>query len=244
MVGSILDFDVPVRRRIYLMRHGSVSYFDDEGRPIEPTSVSLNERGREQAAAAGRLFALQSIAFDKVVTSGLNRTVETARHVLDACTAATPAIEAWPELQEIRGGRLADLRDDELRDAFLGAFDGLPAEDARFLGGETIGELIDRVHPQIDRLRADGSWHTALLVLHGGVNRAVLSYALTGQRMLLGGLLQSPACINALDCGLDPRDWIVRYVNLCATDLLQPAERASTMEQLLEQYLKFRRSNG
>ena len=29
------------RRRIYLMRHGSVTYFDKEGRPHQPDSVPL-----------------------------------------------------------------------------------------------------------------------------------------------------------------------------------------------------------
>src|SRR5688500_20253203 len=42
---------------------------------------------------------------------------------------------------------------------------------------------IYRIHPGIERLRQDQSWDTVLLVLHGGVNRAFLSFALTGQRL-------------------------------------------------------------
>ena len=45
------------RRRIYLMRHGNVTYFDESGRPILPEAVPLNEQGRAQAEAAGRVFA-------------------------------------------------------------------------------------------------------------------------------------------------------------------------------------------
>ena len=43
----------PVRRRIYLMRHGEVDYFDAGGRPFRPETVSLNSVGRLQAEAAG-----------------------------------------------------------------------------------------------------------------------------------------------------------------------------------------------
>ncbi|MDB5908052.1 MAG: histidine phosphatase family protein, partial [Massilia sp.] len=191
------------RRRIFLMRHGSVTYFDDSGKPFLPESVALNEQGCVQASAAGRVFAEHQVRFDRVIVSGLARTVETARRVL-AETGQHVAIETWPELEEIRGGRLSAIADADLRDAFTGAFSGMVGADKRFLGGESVGELMDRIHPRIDRLRADPDWDTVLLVLHGGVNCAILSLALTGQRMFLGGLAQSPGCINALDVGPDP----------------------------------------
>ena len=44
------------RRRIYLMRHGSVTYFDENGRPLGSEQVPLNARGEAQALAAGTLF--------------------------------------------------------------------------------------------------------------------------------------------------------------------------------------------
>lgn len=227
------------RRRIYLMRHGSVTYFDDSGKPILPESVPLNETGRLQASAAGAVFAQLGLRFDRVVTSGLPRTVETATRVL-AATGQAIEIEVWPALEELRGGRLSAIADDGLRDAFVGAFEGVVAEDRQFLGGETIGALLDRVLPEIDRLRAATDWETVLLVLHGAVNRAILSYALTGQRLFLGNLSQAPGCINALDVGPDAADWVVRLTNHAPSDLLQPAERETTMEVLYGQYLKFR----
>ena len=70
------------RRRVFLMRHGSVTYFDSAGKPVLPELVPLNEQGREQAAAAGRTYAAAGIRFDRVIVSGLPRTVETARRVL------------------------------------------------------------------------------------------------------------------------------------------------------------------
>jgi probable phosphoglycerate mutase len=227
------------RRRIYLMRHGSVTYFDVEGKPYLPEQVPLNELGRAQATAAGKVFAAQQLHFDRVIVSGLPRTVETATRVL-AETGQRIALEEWPELVELRGGKLSAIPDEQLREAFVGAFDGVVPEHRQFLGGESVGQLIDRVHPCIDRLRQDRDWDTALLVLHGGVNRAILSYALTNQRIFLGNLAQTAGCINAIDVGDHHADWVVRLVNYSPISELQGESRHTTMEVLLEQYKKSR----
>jgi len=227
------------RRRIYLMRHGSVTYFDESGKPIHPETVSLNGQGRAQASAAGQAFAAGNVRFDRVIASSLPRTVETARLVL-AETGQQTVIDSWPELDEFRGGRLAAIPDAELRTAFTGAFEGIAGADQRFLGGESVGELMDRVHPALARLRADPHWDTVLLVLHGGVNCAILSFALTGQRMFLGALAQGAGCINALDVGTADADWVVRFVNYAPPAPLHGDARTTTMEVLYEQYKKSR----
>lgn len=227
------------RRRIYLMRHGSVMYFDDEGKPHLPDLVPLDEAGCVQATAAGKVFATEHVHFDRVIVSDLPRTAETALRVL-AETGQNVALEEWPELREIRGGNLQEILDEQLKDAFLGAFDGIVPEHKRFLGGESVGELMDRVHPCIERLRTDESWDTVLMVLHGGVNRAILSYVLTGQRMFLGHLGQAAGCINVLDVGKAPGDWVVRTINFAPLSLLQSETRDTMMEIYFNQYKKSR----
>lgn len=227
------------RRRVFLMRHGSVTYFDAAGKPVLPEQVPLNELGRTQADAAGAAFAAAGVRFDRVIVSGLPRTVETATRVL-AASGQDIALDTWPELHEIRGGRLSAIPTEELKRAFTGAFEGLVDPEQRFLGGESVGEMMDRVHPAMQKLRADRDWDTVLLVLHGGVNCAILSLALTGQRLFLGGLAQTAGCINALDVGDDPADWVVRFVNYVPPAPLQPESRSTTMEQLFEQYKRSR----
>src|SRR4051812_13645329 len=145
-------YELPKRRRIFLMRHGDVTYFDATGRAIDPINVPLNERGRAEATAAGRAFEAQQIRFDKVIVSGLPRTLETAQRVL-AETAQEIEIDVWPEWEEIRGGRLSNLPPKDFERAFLSVFDGIVPETTAFLGGETIGELMDRVVPPLQRLR-------------------------------------------------------------------------------------------
>jgi broad specificity phosphatase PhoE len=190
---------------------------------VSPESVPLTAAGREQAEAARR--ALAGVEFDLVIASGLPRTIETAELV-----AAGREVESWPELSEWRGGRLDAIPPEELQQAFVGAL-RVTDEAARFLGGESLGEALDRVHPAIARLLAR-DWETALAVLHGGVNRIVLSYALTGARTYFGSFEQAPGCLNVLDIGDD--GWIVRIVNYVPYDPLHPA-RETTMEHLWEQ---------
>jgi probable phosphoglycerate mutase len=214
------------RRRIYLMRHAAVAYFDN-GRPLRPDDVQLTEDGIEQARAAGA--ALASVRFDRVLTSGLPRTVETARLV-----ASDVEMESWPDLRELEGGRLGDIPEDELERTFVHAFHGVVPEDARFLGGETIGSLFDRVLPALEWLLADEDWDVVLAILHGGVNRAILSYALTGGRMFLGGFEQAPGCINVMDVG--ETGWIVRAVNVAPYDPVHLRGRLTTMEELWNQF--------
>lgn len=230
MIGQL-----PQRRRIYLMRHGSVDYFLPDGTPVPPHGVPLNETGRGQADAAGELFAAVGVRFDRVVVSGLPRTVETAERVLAAAGQQCP-ITIDEQLQEIRPGRLADIPRDEVRHAFLGAFQGMVGESARFLGGESIGEMLDRILPRYTELLADNSWQQLLMVLHGGVNRGLLSYTLAGQRCYLGRMEQAPACINVLD--VSSEDSVVRAINLAPTQWLHERERYTTMEKLLAQYLR------
>lgn len=223
------------------MRHGSVTYFTPEGKPVPPEAVPLNEQGVAQAQAAGRLFT--GVRFDRVIASGLPRTVETARLVL-AESGQDLAIEPRAALQEIRSGRLGSIPLSDLQRSFTGVMDGTATLETRFLGGESVGELLARVIPEVDALRTDDTWETLLMVLHGGVNRAIISYLLTGEKRLMGAFEQSPACINVIDVGAAPRDVIFRATNLSPTDWLQHDTRSTTMEALFGQYARYRNRNG
>jgi broad specificity phosphatase PhoE len=106
-------------------------------------------------------------------------------------------------------------------------------ENEKFLGGETIGSLVDRAVPALERLAAEPGWDIALVVAHGGTIRALLSFALTGGRAFLGNFELAPASISILDVG---EDWIVRAVNVTPYDLAHTRTRLRTMEELWDQY--------
>ena len=220
------------------MRHGAVAYFDRDGRPVDPDAVPLTAEGRRQAAAAAAL--LEGVSLDRVVSSDLVRAVETA-----ALVAPTHDVDAWTELREIAGDRFSAIPPDELEREFVGALHGIVPNEKRFLGGETIGELFDRVLPAVDRLLADPAWDAALVVAHGAVNRAILSHALLGERTFLGRFEQAPGCLNVLDVGRQsPPDWIVRAVNIAPSDLAHGTTRLTQMEQYWREYVPRGASDG
>jgi broad specificity phosphatase PhoE len=225
------------RRRLLLMRHGEVEYFTPDGKPLPPADVHLTANGVAQARAVGRLLADAATKIDRAWSSGLPRTRATLAQVLEAM-GSDVEVRQERQLEEIRPGRLADIPRAELRQAFVAPFEGAVPLATRFLGGETIGALLDRVLPALRALLADDDWDTALLVAHGGVNRALLSWFLTGERLFLGGLAQDPGCLNIIDIGPEPAQTVVRVVNLCPLEWLQNRTRASTMENLLQQYLR------
>jgi broad specificity phosphatase PhoE len=214
------------------MRHAEVRYFQGE----HPHDVVLTEQGRAQALAAAD--ALHSVRFDRVITSGLPRTVETARAI-----APDAELEAIPALREIESGELRGVAPEVVQEMMTAAFRGVVPLETQFLGGESIGALFDRVLPELDALLADEEWDVVLLVLHGAVNRSILGRALTGDRVFLGAFEQPPGCINVLDA--DRRgDFIVRTVGYTPYDPVgESAPRRTTMEQLWHEYLDARGRN-
>ena len=211
------------------MRHAQVRYFRGE----HPHDVLLTDAGRAQAAAAAE--ALREVHFDRVITSGLPRTLETARAV-----APNVDHDENSALREIESGELRGVAPEVVQEMMTAAFRGVVPLDTRFLGGETIAELLDRVIPAIDELVADDGWDVALLVLHGAVNRAILSRALMADRVFLGAFEQAPACINVLDVDREG-SFIVRAVGYTPYDPAHAKqERRTTMEQLWQEYLDAR----
>ena len=164
-----------------------------------------------------------------MITSGLPRTVETARIV-----APDLEPEAWPDLRELETGRLADIPEDELERAFTHAFRDVVPEDAPL--------------PRAARRSARSS--TASCPRSTGCSRRTTGTSCSpsstaastarssparspAARTFLGNLEQSPACVNVLDVG---DDWIVRAVNVTPYDLAHLEGRSTTMEELWQQF--------
>jgi probable phosphoglycerate mutase len=220
----------PLRRRIYLLRHGDVSYFDGDGRPLHPETVPLNAEGRAQADSASR--ALAEIPLDRVVSSDLLRSVETARLV---SAGRDIPVEERKDLREIRPGRLADIAPGDLENAFVGAFGNVITRETRFLAGETFGSLVDRVLPCFRELLLDLAWRHLLLVAHGGVNRTIIAHALGIELGGFGAIEQDPACINILDVD-DQGRVLIRLANYTPYNPAKNGLDLTTMERLYLQY--------
>ena len=222
------------RRRIYLMRHGAVTYFSPDGTPLPSETVPLSAKGDAQAEAAAQ--ALAGIEFDHVLTSSLPRTRETARIVLRGRPLVPVEVA---ELREIRPGKLREIPEAELEATFTQGFSAVTLSTC-FLNGETFESFSGRILPAYRAFCADPGWTTALVVLHGGVNRLILGDALgihisADRPVPLGALEQDPACINVLDVA-DDGSAVIRLVNYTPYSLLKEEIRLTTMEELFLDY--------
>jgi broad specificity phosphatase PhoE len=152
----------------YFVRHG-----ESEGNAARVftghTDSPLTERGRQQAAAVAEELA--QVKFDRIVSSDLSRTRDTADVI---AKRQGKAVEIVPELREIDVGDRTGKSFDETR--------GLPNwSDDGFVswpGGETLDQVLARTLGAIDRLTRESPGKTILIVGHGGVNRILLSHFL------------------------------------------------------------------
>ncbi len=225
----------PVRRRVYLMRHGEVDYFDAQGRAVNPHHVTLNDLGKRQAAAVGS--ALTNVPFDRAITSGLPRTEETARLVL---AGRAISITQEPRLREIE---VAQLTDFAVTGSILGALGAAPSPEARFFGGETFGSCSARAVAAWSESIAREDWQTVLVVCHGIVNRLLLCHLLEAPMSSLGRIEQDAGCVNLIEvdaAGLP----LVRVVNASVDDPAKETHTLSTLEALFHQYLRGRLDPG
>ncbi|MGB0922425.1 MAG: histidine phosphatase family protein [Alphaproteobacteria bacterium] len=212
------------RRRIYLMRHGHVDYFNPpiiDGEP-DTTQVNLTERGQGEARAAGE--ALKAIRFDKAVCSGYPRTYQTAEGVLAAQGDHAPALEIDADFRELKSGDFNFghlLTQHSLSEALVGAFDeawSAGVDGSLGEGGERFLDGLTRALAGLDRLIANSDWATALVVAHEGINRLLLSHIASGSVNAAGAFEQDLACINIIDLDM-AEDGSVRRIALKAVNV-------------------------
>jgi broad specificity phosphatase PhoE len=151
---------------LYLVRHGE-SEANAAGVFAGQTDSPLTPKGREQAKVVAS--ALQPVHFDRIVTSPLSRTKDTA--VVIAAGRGIP-VETFDDLKEIDVGIAAGKPFDELR-----GLPGATGEDGwhQWPGGESLDQVLTRSLRVIDRLVAESPGNTICIVGHGGVTRIVVS---------------------------------------------------------------------
>lgn len=222
------------RRRVYLMRHGEVEYFDAAGRPVDPRYVTLTERGCEQARAAGML--LRDVPFDDAIISGMPRTAHTASLVLDGRMLA---VREEPRLKEIRAGRLAAVPPEHREEIISRAYERAPEPGASFIGGESWADFQQRVLEVWRELVLSDGWANLLVVAHDAVNRIILSHVVAASLQGLRAFEQDPACINIIDVDVAAGNIeraFIRAANLTAYNLAAHANHHTVMERILAKF--------
>ena len=227
------------RRRIYLMRHGHVDYFDPE--LTDPRMVRLTDEGRVQASAARD--ALQHAPFDFAVFSGLPRTRETAEIVLSG-NDSPPELTAHEGLEEIKSGWIRAASREELAARLAYSFDGADAPGASFLpDGETFEYAQTRITAALEELILTRIWRSALIVAHEGVNRIALGWACGGGLSTIAAFEQDLACLNIIDVDVTPAEkgeglqierMAIKALNVTAYDTVKKDLSRSSLEHLFD----------
>lgn len=226
--------DTPCRRRAYILRHAEVSYFDGDGKPVDPRAVFLTHEGRRHAEAIAD--ALREVSLDRAVCSALARTRETAEIALGGRDLI---IEDLPKLREIRAGRLREVPANRLEAELAHGFDRAGEVGARFVGGEEFAEFQARVLEGWDEILGGAPWTQLLLVAHDAVNRVLLGWALGADLSVMAGFEQDMCCLNIVD--MDVRDGkvdraFVKAMNVTPYNLSKQSLNLTTMEQVHQAY--------
>lgn len=146
-------------RYLVLLRHGETEW-TISGRHTGRTDIQLTEAGRQEAREAGERIA--GMHFDRVVTSPMERAVETCRLAGFGDGATTDdALMEW-DYGDYEGVTTAEIKE---RVPDWSLFDqGCP-------GGESAADVGARVDPLVDAARSgEGNW---LFAAHGHVLRVV-----------------------------------------------------------------------
>ncbi len=220
------------RRRIYLMRHGEVNYYDASGNAVaDPDGVHLTETGERQADAAAALLA--DVPLDRAFSTGMPRTRATAERVL---RDRDLELETCADLREIRAGDMSGMSGDEVRASFLRGMDRVAEPGARFGNGERFGDFHDRVVPVFRDLLLQPGWARMLLVAHEGTNRMLLSWACHGGLAAAAGFEQDPGCVNIIDVDVEDGEIVRRFVkasNLTPSGYAKIGNYMTAIEQVV-----------
>jgi uncharacterized phosphatase len=147
---------------IYLVRHGETDW-NRQHRIQGSTDIPLNDTGRAQAEAAGRLLARRPAT--AVYASPLSRAFETAEIIASAVGLPAPA--PAPALVERRYGAAEGLTGDEIDRRYPG--------EAEVPGRETRDAVALRVIPAIVAIAERHPGESIVIVSHGGVIRTVVN---------------------------------------------------------------------
>lgn len=162
---------------VMLMRHGETAW-NLEGRLQGWAPVALNDRGREQATTTGVYFdSADAVTPDRVVSSDLTRTTETAELVRSSIDAPVQFEMAWRErnLGVYQGLALSTVAD--RFPAFGRGTTAANAADRTPEGGESFVHLEDRVITGLEELiEASAPDECVLVVTHGGPIQIVLGH--------------------------------------------------------------------
>ena len=148
---------------LLLIRHGQTDW-NLEGRYTGQSDIPLNDTGREQARHLAK--RLQPSPPDLIIASDLYRAQETANAIATVCEAP---IHTDSRLREIHQGVWEGMLFPDIKEKFGQAFEAHRAKPLTVSapGGETIGQVYDRVFEALNDIVQQYPNRRIALVAHG-----------------------------------------------------------------------------
>jgi 2,3-bisphosphoglycerate-dependent phosphoglycerate mutase len=210
--------------RITLIRHGETPWNAD-GRWQGQAPVPLNIEGRRQATMLGAYLARTNDPGDRIISSDLLRTRETAE--LIAAQIKVP-VEYDPRLREIDLGMWQGLTKAEIIAWDKENWEMFHADNTntRIPNGECWGDVAARVVTALREYAVRYDDEHILIVSHGGTIRRALEKLQTGD---VTALAIGNTSYTRLICSSDDTPWTVDLLN--STEHLVVGEALAGGEQ-------------
>ena len=163
-------------KKLYLLRHGQTEFNVKklvQGRCDSP----LTDLGRQQAGMAAAWLKTHNVVPDKVVSSPLGRSMDTASLVATELLGQNAAVEPCEGIIERSYGSFEEGPHDALP---TDVWD--PGEDLIPFGGEGSQALQERMVGTLTNLMSSEGIETLLAVSHGSASRQFIKAAAPGLR--------------------------------------------------------------
>ena len=191
-----------------MIRHGQVNGYQDFV-VYGHTDVDLTEIGMLQMKQMAERLRLTNLKV--IYASDLKRASTGAK--LIAMYHDVP-VRVLPELREMAFGDWEGLPLAEIRHRFPEALTQRQADLMNFRvpgGGESVGDLRERICQAFDEIREREKGKDIALVVHGAVNRVILCQAMGLDLSCMFNIQQDYGCLNIID--YYPDKTLVRLVN-------------------------------
>lgn len=161
--------------KLYIIRHG-ITEWNKKRRMQGRTDIPLAEEGIELAVKTGKGMA--SVPLDLVISSPLNRAMETARYITEGRNIP---MMTDPRIQEISFGKWEGeyvLESEILPKGYLDQFYNDPMHIPQAPGGETFAQVRERTGKFLEDLYNHPEYAdlNILISTHGAAGRCLLSH--------------------------------------------------------------------
>jgi len=194
------------KKNIYLIRHGEIETYGEK-RYIGVIDLPLNINGIAQANKLKIFF--QDISLDKIYSSDLQRSVQTAEIIANK---RFTQIEKLSELREINMGNWEGKSFREIKEKFPKEFISHLDEIENFKpnGGESFKECQLRAMNIFSKI-AKADSENIVIVAHAGINRSIIAYLLGVPLKNIFKFQQNYGCINKII--FDGVNYKLSYIN-------------------------------